>query len=405
MNILNFYRKFVEKSRSFGFKKINIRRLDIFLFCSALALAVFVLVNLFLKTAADPRRATLFIAPQFETVFGRDPLETLIREFESQNPELHITTADSSPADILFFDDGQFSGMVREGALLSLAPYLHTETETGQWAVSLVSFMDLFCYNIDILKAAHFDRPPKTHLEVLTYARAVTSRDAGIYGMAFGLGPGDRQALRRELYPWIRAAGGNILPPAETGRPLELSRASIGIISFFAQLSREGLTAPGAFEKTGADRLEEFAQGKIAMLTVPSRDIPLLGKRLGTSLGVTSVPAAAAAGKNRLGLSSIYAGISAECTRPDEAWTFITFLAGQSPVLAAALEAVPGSLPGAFSGGGAFPAAYITGGALLSKAWEIFEAADIIESFSGSPREAELEQLLRDHLTAALADE
>ena len=386
----------------------GIKKIDWFLFAAAVAVVAFIAVNAILRTVAMPKRTDIFVSPHCEVLFGKDTVDKLIRDFEDQNPALRIRRAEQGVADLVFFEEYEFSGLLRQGALSSLVPYIHTGTQSGQWAIPLVSFMDLFFYNIPVLKAAGFDRPPKNRVEFLAAARAVAKLNEfseggrkAVYGAALGLSPGDPLALRRDVYSWIWAAGGDIRPPETADGQIELSRAAADTIAFFGQLNREGLLAPGTFDKTGAGRLAEFAEGRIAMMTASSRDISILRRSMNAAdFGITTIPAAAQ-GKTRLGLLAIYAGISSECTKPDEAWAFLAFLAEQSQTIAAALGAVPGSLPGAFPGGSVFAGEYIMEDTLYSKAWDIFEAADLAEDLSGYPQAGELEQLIREKLAVA----
>jgi len=352
------------------------------------------------------KRVEITISPQCKDFFGSDILDALIHEFEGQNLDLRIRETSRENADIIFFDDSELGGLINTSALASLAPYIHVETQAEQWAAAwalpLVSFMDLFVYNIDILQKADCDRPPKTRAEFLAAARAVAKSNPAlpdeepVFPFALGLSDADPVALRRNFYPWIWANGGDIpvIDTSDDKKPV-LPKVITDTITFFGQLNSEELLAPETFEKTTARRLEEFTQGKIAMLTISARDIPFLRRNArDITFGITAMPAAAQ-GKNRLGLSGIYAGISNHCALPDEAWIFLAFIAGKSQVLAEAMSAVPGSYPNVFSGD------YIKKDSLYSKAWDIFEAADIIDYRSGQPSEEEINHLIREKLAEA----
>ncbi|MDR1575293.1 MAG: extracellular solute-binding protein [Treponema sp.] len=418
------YRKINEKSRGWDAKRI-----DVFLFLAATVLCLtFIGTNLFIKNAAAAQRAELILSRQCEDLFGGDLAGALITEFEERHPELRLRLegADAGnsaerPAapDIVFFDEGRFK--VPRTALIPLDPYLAAETggespalaaeaaakaTADQRAILLVSFMDLLFYNIEILAAAGFDRPPKTRDEFLACAKAVSGLRAapdgtggftgsGVYGAALGLSEDDPLALRRDVFSWIWAAGGELKAPDRDGRPYFAGGTVIDVIAFLEQLNREGTFAPGTFVRTGADRIEEFAGGKIAMMIASSREIPVLRKRMNPSaFGVTIIPGSSVAAKNGVALSGVYAGIGAGCPRPDEAWTFLAFLAEKSPALAAGLLAAPGSLPefpGVFSGD------YLKEDPLYSKALAIFEASEIVQGFSGESAE-ELEHVVREEL-------
>jgi ABC-type glycerol-3-phosphate transport system substrate-binding protein len=361
------------------------------------ALIVVIALIVFSRISGGPsisrHHIDISISSQFENLFGGDLADALIKDFEKQRPDLRITMA-AENADILFFDDGEFGRLRKGSKLLALNPYIAANTEADrehsvpeqdtQWALPLMSFMDLLFYNIDILQAANFDRPPKTRAEFLTTARAVARASEGqdsVYSFALDLSQGPR----RSVYPWIWAAGGEInTSETSSNEPPVLSRAAVETIAFFGQLQREGLLSPGG--ETGAQRLTEFAKGKIAMITGSARDIAFL-QRNNLNFGITTIPGTTQ-GKNRLGLLKIYAGISADCALHDEAWAFLSFIAGKGPVLAEALTAIPGSLPAAF------PGDYIVKNPLYSKAWDIFEAAEIVEYRSDDPSEEDTERLI-----------
>jgi ABC-type glycerol-3-phosphate transport system substrate-binding protein len=407
------YRKISEKSRYWDAK-----RPDHFIFFAAIVLLVaYAAVNLFFKSAAASRRIELLVTPQCEELFGRDTVAALIREFEERNPGLRISLKDPgaegtgrrySP-DIVFFDESRFSALVRQEALLSLNSYIRTETMPDLRAIPLVSFMDLLFYNIDILRAAGFDRPPKTRAEFLACAKAVSGLQTGtgesgtadVYGAALSLSPDDPLSPRRDVFSWIWAGGAVLQPVAgATGAagPYFGGAAAVAIIAFLGELNREGALAPGTFVKTGTDRLDDFAHGKIAMMIASSKDIQRLRKEMGGSVfGVTNIPGSPSTGKSNVALSAIYAGISAGSDRPDEAWTFLSFLAEKGPVLAEKLGAVPGSLPGLFPGG-VLSGDYINADSYYSKVRDIFEAAETIQGFSGNPRAEELERAVREEL-------
>jgi multiple sugar transport system substrate-binding protein len=399
VSILNYYRKFVEKSRVF-FSAVRLSGKLINIILLAALVVVLALIVLFRFSSVEPvlsRHIDISISPQFENLFGGDMAGALLKDFEKQHPDLRIVKTDEG-ADILFFDDFEFGRLRKSSKLLTLNPYITDNTQDGetnteqaipdqntQWAIPLMSFMDLLFYNIDILKAANLDRPPKTRAEFLTAARAVAQAGAGqntVHSFTLELSHGARQ----NIYPWIWAAGGEIYA---NNTPV-LSRIAADTIAFFGQLNREGLLSPGFI--TDAGRLEEFAEGKIAMITGSARDIAFLERGSGNiNFGITAIPGTAP-GKNRLGLLKIYAGISADCVRPNEAWLFLSFIAGKSQILAEKLAAIPGSIPASF------PAEYIVKNPLYSKAWDIFEAAEIVEYRGDDPSEEETERLIVEKL-------
>jgi len=398
-NIVNVYRKNVKKSIYFS------ERIDLFVVLSVFVLIITpVIINFAFKpnTGSNKKRTELFLSPRCEELFGRERTKKLLSDFGELNPDLRVKLPNvqdekegrGSPPDILIFDESDFSGLVADGALMSLEPYSGYETETPQLAIPLVSFMDLLFYNIDVLKAAGFDRPPKTRDEFLSYAKTVSSGGnaaSAAAGAAAGLSPKDRQAVSRDIFSWIWSDGGDFWQAEDM--PVINSRPLIADISFFGRLYREGALAPNSFEMTGDQRLEEFAQGKVAMMIASTRAIPYLREKMGDdAFGITTIPGSGVAGKYNIGLSGFYAGIGVSCTHPDKALNFLAFLAEQSPLLCAELKAVPGNVLNFI------PGDYVKDDPFYSKARDIFESSEIIRGFSKMPAAEEFETAVREEI-------
>ena len=404
----HFYRRKPLPKRQPGGKRLRQRsylgkRIDAFLLIATLMVLVFVTSGYLRRTIMDaPAPVSIFVSPQYWAIFG-DVADIFIREFQEQNPGFRVVLAEQENLDIVFFDDGDFAALVESSALASLSPYIYTETDEDQWALPLVAFVDLFFYNIDLLRDAGNDRPPGTRAEFLATARsvaeAVATRQEEIFPFAMGLGEADPLGIRRDFYPWVWATGAAAHSGFAADGTLMITGSAATTIDFLAQMHRDGLIEPGTFETTGRERLEQFAEGRIAMMMASARDILFVRNSVhGVNFDVTAVPAVAV-GRNRLGISGIYAGISSASERPNEAWGFLVFIAARSHLLASALGAVPGSF---FIN---FPSRYIEEDPMYAKAWELFEAADIVEFSSGDIAEKEAGLVIREMLAWAFGAE
>jgi multiple sugar transport system substrate-binding protein len=394
--MLNFYRKNEKKSiRPSGYGPIDL----VLLIVVACLIITPIAINIFIKVNTGVKQVNLSLSPRFEELFGSEMTETLLREFNERNPDLRVQVSDA-PSDILIFDEGEFSVLAAAGALAK-HPYIDYEPGpeeeplqsfiADRLAVPLVSFMDMLFYNIDILSAAGFDRPPKTRDEFIAYAGAVSGGNAGA---ALSLSSADRQALSRDIFSWIWAAGGSIEPSEDASQGASVNnRAVIADINFFGTLNRNKVLAPRVFDTTGDQRLEEFAGGRIAMMIASTRAIPYLREKMGDgAFGITTVPVSGGAGKYGVCLSRIYAGLNADCEYPAEAWSFLAFLAEKSPLFCAQLKAVPGMVSELI------PGDYVRDDPLYSKAWDIFESSVIVQGFSGKPGAQEYENAFLEEL-------
>jgi ABC-type glycerol-3-phosphate transport system substrate-binding protein len=359
-----------------------------------LIIALFILIagpvffKFIFRARAEASPVNLYISPNCVEFFGGEITKKLFRDFEELNPGIRIKEPqDDALPDILIFDDGGYSAYAAMGALENLNNFGEDEFHAPRLAVPLVSFMDVLFYNIDLLTAAGFDRPPKTREDYIVSARAFAGArfsGAGISGAALSLSRNDPQALSRDIFSWIWASGGDFW--AGENVPALSARATNADLLFFAALNRDGMLAPGVFSTTGERRLEEFAQGKVAMMIASTRVIPFLRERMGDdAFGITTIPVSGTGGRYRIVLSSIYAGLNTGSAHPEEAWNFLVFLAEQSPLFCAELKAVPGLFLDVI------PGDYIRDDPFYSKAQDIFESSGIVEGFAGKADAAEYE--------------
>jgi len=368
-----------------------------FLILAALLIVIItpIIINLFFKLEAKSKQVNLYLSASGEELFGKDLMETLIREFEEKNPEINLKFANAASAaepDVLFFNEGDYGAFIAANALTELNAFTGYDSGSKQMAIPLVSFMDMLFYNIDILSAAGFDHPPKTRDEFLTYAKAVSHGDSGAAGYALSLSPKDRQALARDVFSWIWASGGSLFSESEDG-VFVFNKVPVKELSFFGALNKEGLLAPNVFETTGDERLEAFVQGKTAMIIASTGVIPYLRARMGdNAFGVTTIPVSGTGGKYTIGISSVYAAISANTAYQGEAWSFLSFLAGKSNLLCEKLNAVPGMVSNIIPGN------YVKVDPFYSKAWEIFESSVVTESLSVKPGAPEYENNFLEEL-------
>lgn len=374
-----------------------------FLFISLAALVlIFIGVRINFGSIKPFKKTELLLSPQWELLFDADTLGGLLRNFEEQNPHIRIkrvaaqeaSALGDANADILFFDEGQFRRMVLQKALCPLNEYLNVESEVSQWAVPLVFSMNVLFYNIDLLKAAGFDRPPKSREDFWSYAKDVPAVGNGVLGAALGLNDEDLFAVRRDFYSWLLAAG---VPIEKDGKLRLETRPTVETLNFLAKLVGRLLPEEEPFAKSGQRRLLEFAQGNLAMLIAPVHEIPAMRALLGdVEFGITAIPGLSTPTKNIVGLSGFYAGISNNCSHPNEAWKFISFVVEKSPQLGIKIKAFPGSLSGNFPLAGAFPVQFANNDPLYEKAKDIFESSFVEQCSFSFPPAIDCEQVIRE---------
>jgi multiple sugar transport system substrate-binding protein len=357
---------------------------------------------------------TLVFTQWWEHSLDTGILEGLIDEFEKQNPDIRVTldtrpyteirefltgTNDSirgQSADILGLDPRWFGEPAVTERLEALSRYykkkenpggFYTDAETpyGEWGRPLVSFMMPLFYNIDLLEAAGFDRPPKNQADFAAFAKALTGADR--YGFAIALSPEDPQGLYRDILPWMRSSVSFANPDGE-GRPgaAEIS----AVLDFLNGLRKDGSLAPDSFTKTGKDRIGEFMEGRVAMLIASMADARLL-RDAGFNCGITTIPLRDAyAGKPLYVLDQWYVGISRNTRYKDEAFLFIGFLAEQASIL----SEHSGSIPWNSNTGNSYTGEY----PLLSKAYDIYYTGETRMEYAEKWKTSLFEKVMTEEL-------
>jgi len=397
-------------------KSIYLRNLtDIFVIILVFILIISpVIFNAVSRLIAKSRQKDIYLSTRGEEFFGGKTMETLVKEFKKQNPNLRIKLLNvpgekGREPDILFFDEDEYNDLAAAGDLLPLGSFSEVETGVQKLAIPLVSFMDLLFFNIELLQAAGFDRPPKTRDEFLACVKTISAADKGILADAAGAAKVlNEQSLSRDIFSWIWAAGGNFWSN-EDSAPVINTRQMINDFNFLGRLYREEVLSPksssvpqnpalspNSFEMTGEQALEDFAQGKIAMIIASTRAIPALREEMGDdAFGITTIPSAGTAGKYSVSLTGIFAGINKNCVFPEAAQVFLDFLAAQSPLFCAQLKAIPGYVPELLSTDNKN---YIKEDPFYAKAWDIFESSVVVRGFLGIPGAQEYENAVCEEI-------
>jgi multiple sugar transport system substrate-binding protein len=405
---------------------------------------VIVIITIFVKVNSEQIQeisgnsgTALVFAHYWQKDTVKTALKKLADEFENQNPGITIVLRDYSyaeiqhwflepspetgadrkekdffAADVFTLDPRWLSEIIQNASLEPLVRYVagtafspaapseETPSERvvepkarfEEWAIPLVSNIALLFYNIDVLKAAGFDRPPKNWTDFKKYAGVLSS--PGRYGITLALEKDNSSGFYPEIYPWIWASGAKMF---NKGAPDFENRLLIDTFTFFNELRQKGLIAPGipsdSFSKTRAQKIKEFISGKAAMMVASVEDIDTIRKQMGdTSFGVSTIPSPDNyAGKPVFGVTSTYAGIGSRSKHKDEAWAFISFLAEHSPALSATLNAIPGI-------GNPLPAT-LEGNPFYTKAYDMYEIADEVQEFIGVARVNRLDLIVAEEVS------
>jgi multiple sugar transport system substrate-binding protein len=279
----------------------------------------------------------------------------------------------------------------KRGALdiFSLDPYSLSGLKSGVYPAAenedlpaLISFINPLFYNIELLKASGFDRPPKNQTEFLSYVQRISQSGGGAYGAGLALGDQDPQIAGRHLLSWIWAAAGN----PETAENFRFnSRELTAALNFLNQLKQNLYSNP--FRVSEEELIQAFSEGRIGMMIAPVSDIRELKTKLSGSFGITTIPGPESYMRKPVFPLTVWCvGVNQQSEHPEEAEKFISFLKDKAGIIAAAAYAVPGN--------GRRNPELSKNDPHYAKAFDMYEAGEVVREYR-SPELSQLSAVIR----------
>jgi len=307
----------------------------------------------------------------------KQDIKTITDEFQADNPGIKVKPEDFSPGaacDMVAFNSGD-AAFYRGGIAGDVYP--------------VVSYINIFFYNIGLLREAGFNRPPKTRTELLELCGKL--KEMGKISIGFS------QNAVLSLLPWFyqgcvrRESGGNMeSPESESGESGNGENGRIYIdwdskevietFEFLNTLNKEGCIKPESLDQSEAALLEDFISGRCAMMTAPvsyAGKIKKSGRKVNFSISTIPAPQKPG-GRPALNLSSWNIVISGKSRHREEALALIKYFEEKRFQLKVMTFAVPGN-PGGFFENGGEDLPEVPEDPLLKKAQDIYEACEIIE--------------------------
>lgn len=364
-------------------------------------------------------------------------LQTLIAQFEEQNPDIDVVPVHHSyqdlakklfeaPVDILeqLVDDAQtddeyvqsdvvlldmdwlpnlfknhvlepLSGFPADNPDLTMH-YERSKSGGVSYTLPLFSAPYIFFYNIDVLKSAGFDRPPKTREDFLRYCRVLKEKQTA--GISLALSDDNHAGMQSDVFSWFWNSGMYFL--SEDNEPQFLTRQVRETLAFLDTLSKENLVFSGSFSKSGEMKIDEFCGGKTAMMIASFSALPEIADRAAFEWGISTVPTAASYIGNPLFVTETFGmGMYAASGHKDEAWKFLSFLAGAEHIadLALSYYCIPENQNAVLS--------FAENPPQLEKALELFNTGKEINEFDVRPGVFVIQNIIRDELQKMMTGE
>ncbi len=364
-------------------------------------------------------------------------LQTLIAQFEEQNPDIVVVPVHHSYQDLakkLFeapvniseqlIDDAQtddehvqsdlvlldmdwLPNLFKNHILEPLSGFpadnpdltrLYEMSKLGgvSYAVPLFSSPYIFFYNIDVLQSTGFDRPPKTRDDFLRYCRALKEKQTAGIGLA--LSDDNHAGMQSDVFSWFWNSG--IAFISEDNKPQFSARQARETFAFLDTLSKENLVSPGSFSKSEEMKIDEFCAGNTAMMIASFSALPEIAAHAAFEWGISTVPTAASYIGNPLFVTETFGmGMYAASGHKEEAWKFLSFLAGAEHIadLASSYYCIPENQNAVLS--------FAENPPQMEKALELFNTGKEINEFDVRPGVFVIQNIIRDELQKMMTGE
>ncbi|MDR2601404.1 MAG: extracellular solute-binding protein [Spirochaetaceae bacterium] len=332
------------------------------------------------------KRNTIVFSQWWDAEMESGVLQNLIAEFEASNPAVNVKLDSRGKNDILraLREDGLSKGRLFD--VVALDPYwvpeliqknyLHNldglfwddpvleieeasagasvddeygresgaffaETD-GLYAVPVVLFENFLFYNIDLLLASGFDRPPKTRENFYAMCKEISSGAFGVYGYAVS------ENVWTDCFPWLWQsaayryaaedfnAGG--VQPEVFFKDKEVRQTG----AFLREINENRYLLPFPLSFNEDEKIRAFSSGRVAMMCAPVYAVNRIRALNGDlNFNLTAVPAPGAySGKPVFNAQSWFAGIPSDSSQVDGAVIFLEFLNSKKSILAKAAGAI-----------------------------------------------------------------
>ena len=359
-------------------------------------------------------------------------LRGIMDDFEAQNPGIKVTlvsgpyantrdqivvgAASGTLSDVVGLDGAWVSDLAKQSAIAAMDDLMAASDFDASQVAAIIklngnsymfpvaSFVYPVFVNLDLLEAAGVAGMPTTRTEFVEAARKLTDASKNQYGWVLPLSLQSPNGIQNDVMSWAWALGKSML---KDGKPDLTNEDVVGTLEFVQSMYDEGLISPGAFAKKEQDKVEEFVNGRVAMMVDSLAHINLIRDRNpDLKFGITALPAVDGYdGARGLPYASWGIGVSEHSPHKEEAFKLVAYL------MSADVNARLVSIANAFPGNVKAKPDFVASDALFGTAFEIFQNGYLANEFVGLPVAEELmrqlgvevQEMLQGNQTAAEA--
>ena len=350
-----------------------------------------------------PEGAFRALMDEFEAANPGITVELLSGPYSTTRDQIVAGAATGTMADVVGLDGAWVNDFVKQGSLANLSEIMmgagyddselaaQIQLDGSTWMIPVVNFIYPVFVNVDLLEAAGV-MPPSTRAEFAAAAAALTDPDNNVYGWALPLSLEQPNGVQNDVMSWVWASGGSML---KDGLPnLVDNELLAGTMEYIKGLYDAGVIAPGALSMREQDKVEEFVNGRVAMVINTLAHFHLIRDRNpDLNFDITALPAVEGYdGPRGLPYATWGIGIASNSEKQDAAWKLVSFLMSQDG------NSKLSSMANAFPGNVNSTPDFIQTDPLFEKAFEVFQTGYLANEFTGLPVAEELMALFDEPL-------
>lgn len=338
-------------------------------------------------------------------------LRGIMDDFEAQNPGIKVTlvsgpysttrdqivigAASGTLSDVVGLDGAWVNDLSKQGAIAALDGLMSASNFDASEVAAIIklngnsymfpvaSFVYPIFANLDLLEAAGIDGMPANRSEFAAAAAKLTDPAKNQYGWVLPLSLQAPNGIQNDVMSWVWASGKSML---KDGKPDLVNADVVGALEYIQGMYDAGVISPGTFAKKEQDKVEEFVNGRTAMMVDSLAHINLIRERNPElNFTISELPATDGYdGKRGLPYASWGIGVSEHSEHKEEAFKLVAYLLSKD------VNAKLVSIANAFPGNVHAKPDFVASDELFAKAFEIFQSGYLANEFVGLPVAEEL---------------
>lgn len=380
-------------------------------FSRSLTLLKSAVVSIAIGLSSAQAETTLEFIQWWEPELPSGSFRQIMDDFEAKNPGIKVNlvsgpysatrdqivvgAASGTLSDVVGLDGAWVNDLAKQGAIAAMDDLMAGSNfdksevaaiislDGNSYMFPVASFVYPVFVNLDLLKEAGIDQMPSSRSEFVDAARKLTDADNNQYGWVLPLSLQAPNGIQNDVMSWVWASGKSMM---KDGKPDLTNGDVVGTLEYIQSMYDEGLISPGSFAKKEQDKVEEFVNGRVAMMVDSLAHINLIRERnADLNFGITALPAVDGYdGRRGLPYASWGIGIAENSEHKEEAFKLVSYL--MSTEVNAKLVSIANAFPGNVN---ATPD-FVTADDLFATAFEIFQTGYLANEFVGLPVAEEL---------------